>query len=79
MEKGVLSSYLDAGLFRIGDDDSRLQLFEKAAEDLAEGFRKSPSAVIPAILVGVDPGGPRTRSDVGEGRTRGEDALEHLQ
>ncbi len=58
MEKGVLSSYLDAGLFRIGDDDSRLQLFEKAAEDLAEGFRKSPSAVIPAILVGVDPAAP---------------------
>lgn len=58
MANSILRRYLDVGLFRIGDDDSRLQVFEKAAADLASEFTKSPAGVISAALVAVDPAAP---------------------
>ena len=58
MANSILRRYLDLGLFRIGDDDSRFHVFEKAADDLASEFTKSPADVISAALVAVDPAIP---------------------
>jgi hypothetical protein len=55
MSNSILQQYLDCGLFNIGEDDSRLQVFQQAANDLAAEFIKTPSLVISAVLVAVDP------------------------
>lgn len=55
MSKTLLQQFLDCGLFNIGDDDSRLEVFQKAANDLAAEFLKTPQSVVSAVLVAVDP------------------------
>lgn len=58
MAKDVLINFLNAGLFQIGADDSRLNEFGKAAEDLAKALAKAPEKTIPFTLIAIDPHAP---------------------
>ena len=60
MPNEILREYLDVGLFRIGDDDTRLKVFQAAANDLSSAFGESPGSVISSTLVSVDPAVPET-------------------
>jgi hypothetical protein len=55
VENDVLSDLLELGLFRIGADDTRLELFRKAVADLARGYIKDPATAINATSAALDP------------------------
>ncbi|HEY0977029.1 MAG TPA: GTPase-associated system all-helical protein GASH [Flavobacteriales bacterium] len=66
MAKDVLINFLNAGLFQIGSDDSRLNEFGKAAEDLSKTLAKAPEKVIPYTLIAIDPQAPVDDPVLGE-------------
>jgi hypothetical protein len=55
MSTTVLQAYLEQGLFDIGADDTRLGYFQRAAESYAARLLATPTMVIPAVLVALDP------------------------
>jgi hypothetical protein len=52
----LLTELLEAGLIdKLGGDDERFEKFEKAAQSVAKQLSDSPSLIIRAILVGLNP------------------------
>lgn len=58
MDTNILQRFLDIGLFDVGDDDERLSIFHKAADDLAKVIAKEPRKAVSAVLVAIDPNVP---------------------
>jgi hypothetical protein len=58
MDTSILQRFLDIGLFDVGDDDERLSIFHKAADDLAKAIAKDPRKAVSATLVAIDPNVP---------------------
>jgi len=68
----ILQSFLNRGLFNIGDSDVRLGYFRKAAQSLAAQWQKDRTRIIPAVLASLDPAVPAVNSIIKDA----EDALQ---
>lgn len=58
MTDTIVQRFLDAGLFDIGDEDDRLKIFHKAADDLAAEIIAHPERTVSTALVAIDPNVP---------------------
>jgi hypothetical protein len=68
----ILQSFLNRGLFNIGDSDVRLGYFRNAAQSLAKQWQEDRTRIIPAVLASLDPSVPTVNSTI-------KDAEEALQ
>jgi len=68
----ILQSFLNRGLFNIGDSDVRLGYFRKAAQSLAAQWQKDRTRIIPAVLASLDPALPAVNTNNNDS----EDALQ---